>query len=129
MAHTLTRSSTVLTLPEHLLWTDEFAWRPVAQELRPSITGALIVDVMARQAGRPIELAGESNWITRADLLTLQSWASLPGEQFALVVRSEAARTVIFDHERGAIEAEPLVDYSTPASTDIYRLALRFIEV
>lgn len=128
--HTLTYSTTTLTLWPHLLWVNEFAWNPVAMSApRYSLTGALIVESAARQAGRPIELAGESAFVLRSDLLTLRSWAALPGQQFSLVVRGEAARTVIFDHAAGAIDASPLVDYSDPAASDYYRLALRFIQV
>lgn len=130
MWHTLTYLSTTLTLWRHLLWTNEFAWQPVAMSApRYSITGALIIESAARQAGRPIELAGDSAFILRSDLLTLRTWAAMPGQTFSLVVRGEPARTVIFDQQAGAIEATPLVDYSDPAASDYYRLALRFLEV
>jgi hypothetical protein len=46
-----------------------------------------------------------------------------------LVVRGEAARNVLFNHEAGAIDASPILDYSDPQSADLYRLTLRFIEV
>jgi hypothetical protein len=130
MAHSLTYLSTTLTLWPHLLWTNEFAWQPVAMTPpRYSITGALIVESAARQAGRPIELAGDSAFILRSELLTLRTWAALPGQTFSLVVRGEPARTVIFDQQAGAIDATPWIDYSDPAASDYYRLGLRFLEV
>ncbi len=130
MAHTLTFSGTTIVLPQHLLWTNEFAWLPVSMAApRYSVTGALLLESGLRQAGRPIELGGESGWVLRSTLLSLRDWAAVPGRQFALVVRDEPARTVRFDHAAGAIVADPVVEFSDPAPSDFYRLVLRFIEV
>jgi hypothetical protein len=130
MAHTLTYLSTTLTLPPHLLWANEFAWPSVAMSApRYSLTGALIVESAARLAGRPIELASDAAWMPRSNVLTLRTWAALPGQTFSLVLRDEPARTVIFDQQAGPIVAEPVVDYSDPAPGDFYRLGLRFLEV
>jgi hypothetical protein len=74
MAHTLTYSGTTIALPPHLLWVNEFDWLPVsASAPRYSITGALLRESGLRQAGRPIELSGESGWILRSDLLLLRA--------------------------------------------------------
>lgn len=130
MAHTLTYSTTTLQLPPHLLWVNEFDWLPVsAAAPRYSVTGALLMESGLRQAGRPIELAGESGWVLRSDLLLLRAWAAVPGRQFSLVVRDEAPRNVKFDHAGGALQATPVWDVSDPAPSDFYRLVLRFIEV
>ena len=67
--------------------------------------------------------------VLRSTLLSLRDWASVPGRQFALVIRDEPARTVRFDHAAGAIVADPVVEFSDPAPSDFYRLVLRFIEV
>lgn len=130
MAPTLSNGVTTLTLPRHLLWLNEFDWRPVAMSApRYSLTGALLLESQLRQAGRPIELGGESNWVLRSDLLTLASWAEQPDLQLSLVMRGEPARTVKFNHAAGAIEATPVVEFSDPAPGDYYRLVLRFLEV
>lgn len=127
--NTLTYGSTTLVLPVDLIWVDEFAWRPVLQQESYSLTGALQLEVGVRQAGRPITLQGEAQaaWISRADLLTLQAWAALPGQTFGLVVRSEASRTVYMDNAAGAVSAEPVIAYRTVDAADRYRnLVLRF---
>ncbi len=135
MTITLTKDGATLPLPDDLIWTDELTWSAVAQSTERSITGALLVDAMARNGGRPITLAGEGNsaWILRSDLLTLKSWAALPGQQFTLTVRGEVF-TVLFDHgtdeETRALAMSAVVDYSDPEATDYYcSLTLRFIEV
>jgi hypothetical protein len=123
---TLTRGATTLTLPD-LLWPDEFAWQAVEQTTIYTITGALIVQASAKQAGRPVTLQSGA-WFTRADLETLRTWAALPAESFTLVYRGTSL-TVAFDHARGAITPEPLFEVCDPDGTDHIRATLRFIEV
>lgn len=64
-----------LTLPQGLHWSDEFAWNAFSMLTEYSLTGSLVVDIAAKQAGRPITLTGDENftWITRADINALQA--------------------------------------------------------
>ena len=123
---TLTYLSTTLTLPDDLLWTDEFTWQPVEQRTEYSITGALILEAAAKQSGRAITLAGDdfSGWISRADLLTLRTWAALPAQEFTLVLLG-ATYTVGIT----SLEARSVAGYSDPAAGDFYVATLRLIEV
>lgn len=98
MAITLTYAGTTIDLSDRLDWTDEYAWSPVVQQVDYSVTGALIVGVAVKQAGRPITLDGEQTaaWISRQTCDTVAAWSALPGAQFTLVLRG-VARTVMFD--------------------------------
>lgn len=129
---TITRGATVLELPDDLLWSDEFDWHPVQQTTEYSTTGALIIDVGMRQAGRPITLEGDDStaWMRRSVCDQLRTWAALPGEVFALQLRG-VGRAVVFDHARGAFEARPLMHMADPSVTpDMYYVPrLRFLEV
>lgn len=127
---TLTYLSTTLTLPDDLLWTDEFAWTAVEQRTEYSITGALIVEASAKQSGRPITLASNENrgWMPRAALLTLKAWAALPAQAFTLVLNG-VTYTVAFDQARNAVEAAPLFALVGTDAGDDYLPTLRFIEV
>lgn len=49
---TLSDGTTTIELPPDLHWRDEFSWTPVEQSTEYSLTGALIVQSGARQAGR-----------------------------------------------------------------------------
>ena len=93
---TLTYQTTTLELPDRLIWTDEYHWSPVASEARWGTTGALILHVGKRQAGRPITLDGRDSraWLPREQVDRLKAWEALPGAQFELVVRGQA-RTVL----------------------------------
>ena len=56
---TLTRKDTnaVLELPDHLRWTDEHDWSPLAQASpQYSLGGAVIVQQGTMLAGRPVTL-------------------------------------------------------------------------
>lgn len=130
MATTLTYVATTITLPEDMLWPDEYAWRAVEQRQEYTITGALIVEAATKLSGRRITLAADSGyaWMTRATLDTLFAWSALPGQTFTLLHRG-VTRTVAFDHDAGAIDASQIIDYSDPDGADDYAVTLRFIQV
>lgn len=52
MSITLTYLGTTAQLGDRLIWSDEFAWSPVEQVTEPGTTGALMVHVGVRSAGR-----------------------------------------------------------------------------
>jgi hypothetical protein len=131
MAITLTYEGVTIALSDRLVWTDEFSWSPVVQATVYSTTGALLVDVGVRQAGRPITLEGieSAAWITRSVCDAIQAWVDLPGIELALQLRG-VARTVLFDHARGAFEARPLWHLADGEQSpqELLVPVLRFIE-
>lgn len=131
MATTLTKGVDALTLSDDLLWADEFAYEPVAARSGYSVGGALIVDTAAKLTGRSVVLESRENsgWVLRSDLLTLNAWRALPGQIFTLAYRGES-HTVVFDHERGAIEASIVgFEYAELDGSEYYRVTLRFLEI
>lgn len=69
MSITLSDGATTLALHPDLYWSDEHNWFPVEQTVQRTITGALIVSVATRLAGRPVTLQPEddrSAWTPRA---------------------------------------------------------------
>lgn len=127
MATTLAYGATTISMPDDFVWEDEFGWKPVEQRTRYTVTGALRLDSVAKQAGRRIVLGGEV-WLTRTVLGALYDASLLAGQQFTLTYRG-VAHTVVFDHEAGAIEAPPVVDYADPDPSDSHIVRLRFIKV
>lgn len=118
-----------LALPSDLIWTDEFKWNPVERATEYSVTGALVVDVGERLAGRPITLeSGDAGgWLPRSTLVSLYSMAGDP--DLAIVLTHADGRTFNVTFAEPPFEAEPVIDYDVPASGDWYRLTLRLIEV
>jgi len=129
---TLTYNGTTASLAQNLMWIDEFDWSPIQQSTSYSTTGALLVDVGTRQAGRPITLQGTDTaaWIPRSLCETLQAWAAIAGAQFTLTLR-DTPRTVLFDHDKGGFSAQPvwqLADGEQHAD-DLFLPTLRFMEI
>ena len=130
MTISLTNGSTTIDLPPDLVWPDEFTWQQVEQTAEYTTTGALVLDAFTKQAGRPITLQGSETfaWCQRGDLVTLRNWASQAGATFTLTLRG-LARTVVFNHDAGALEAEAILDYSDPIDDDPYAITIRFLEL
>lgn len=129
---TLTHNAATVTLPDALNWTDEYTWSPVQQSVIYTTTGVPHIEYGTKQAGRPITLEGseDTTWCTRALVDQLHAWAQTPGITFSLTLRG-TARTVIFDHERGALQGLPVLFFEdgSIASTDWYVPTLRFLEL
>lgn len=129
---TLTCNGNTLTLPADLLWADEYDWHPVQQQKTYTTTGALVLDIGTRLAGRPITLQGsdKSAWLSRAQCNTLRAWAALPAPAMTLLLRG-AVMDVAFDHERTAFEAQPVMQFADgdEVDDDWYVATLRLIEL
>ena len=120
-----------LTLHPDLKWTDENNWHPVEQTAERTITGALIVQIGTKVAGRPITLEPEddsSAWMLRSAVEQLRNWAAVPGLQMTLTLRG-VDRTVIFRHQDGGFDANPVIHYRDVESDDFYRCVVRLMEM
>ena len=127
---TLKLGGTLMPLPDRLIWTDEFNWSPVVKSPRNGSTGALIVHVGKRKAGRPFTLDGavSNAWITRAECDQLAAWAAIPDAKLELVLRG-IPRSVNFDND--GFTATPLwmlLDGEHDGQT-VYIPSFKFFEV
>jgi hypothetical protein len=127
-ATTIAYLSTTLTLAHPLLWTDEFGWERVRQTRVLTLTGAQNVYVKARQAGRPVTLAS-GGWVRHDQLVQLQAWRELPGAVLQVAPRGGTPMNCVFDHERGALEAEMVQPWAFPDAAELYRVTLRLFTV
>lgn len=129
---TLTYNATTATLSDRLQWVDEYDWSPVEQRTEYSTTGALLVDVGVKLAGRPITLQGSDTaaWISRTLCDSLKAWAALPGITLALTLRG-VSRNVMFDHAQKGFEAKPIWRLADGEITPdlLYLPTFRFLEI
>lgn len=126
---TLSDGTTTIELDDGLAWADEWAWQPVAQSAKRSITGALVVTQQTVTAGQPMTLAAEADdkgWITRAQLLQCRTWAATQGLVLTLTYRG-TAYSVIWRLQDGAIDARPVMPWLDDDLQDNYRATLRFM--
>jgi len=125
---TLTYNATVIDLPDDLLWVDEYRWSPVAPQETVTLDGALLVQAMAQQAGRPITLEGGSDyaWIKKNVLEALRVLEATPGAEMTLTIR-EDEYTVIFTGDR--LRADPVWPIADPDDDQPYAVTLYLREV
>lgn len=138
----MTLSLAGIELPEDLYWADEFtAWK-VGQVIRPSLTGALVVQESAMQAGRPVTLQstdeGGGRYVAPVTLDVLEALRAREelagGAAMALVLPTSGGGTrsmqVRWRRTDGpAIEARP-IRFQVPAeSGDFFLITLRLIQV
>lgn len=131
MSITLSDGATVIELHEDLYWSDENTWYPVEQSVQRTITGAMIVSVATRIAGRPITLEPEddsSAWMHRSVVDTLRNYAAVPGKVLTLTLRG-VPRSVMFRHQDGGFEAVPIIHYNDVDVADYYRCVVRLMEI
>lgn len=133
----LIRKLTNETVPleNGFLWSDEFTWKPIEQNQEYAVDGTLIVQEGKKKSGRPITLLSKTDkqgWVKRAALSKIQDWSALQNEQFTLIFEyphDTRQFNVIFNHQDGAIEAEPIRGVPTVSEGDYYRATFKFLEV
>ena len=120
-----------ITLPDNLHWQDEYRWTPVEQRREYSLTGALLIDEAAKQAGRPITLTTPDGggWTTRDTVEALR--ARLTTDQaMSLTLHDGRTFSVRWRHDKQPLVAEPLLPgLADPDANALYQLTLRLIEV
>lgn len=119
-----------IEIPEDVWWSDEFAWSDIEQATEYSVTGALIIDVGIRQAGRKITLQSNprGGWVPRSTVLDLQAQRGNPGGTYTLSLADGREYTVAHDHSR-SLEAEPVRPAADMAGITPYRITVPLIEV
>ena len=119
-----------IAVPRGMLWVDEFDWVPVERAVTYSLTGALLVDVAPRLAGRLITLAGEvdAGWLGRGVVAQLYALASATDATYTLTLADGRTFTVMFAPD-SPFEAKPVGRPELPTATNPYYATLRLIEV
>ncbi len=115
-----------ITLPNQLLWLDEFDWLPVAHSSERSLTGKLLIEEAPLIKGRPITLEGD--WATRDIVEQLYALAGQPGQSRTLDLHGRTF-TVMFRQSEQPISAVPIKPHDVPGPNDYYQITLRLTEV
>ncbi len=124
-----------VSLPNGLLWQDEFDWTPVVSSKSYTLTGSLVIESGLKQAGRPFTLSAskpDEGWVTRATSQTLLDWAAIPDRVFKLVFEypTDARQfTVRFDHSADSIKSTPVKGFPSHNAGDWFSVSLKLIGV
>jgi len=121
-----------ITLPDDLLWINEFEWNPVEQTTERSLTGALLIQEQIRLQGRPIVLTGgkEAGWVSRKTVMELQTLSSISDRVMTLTLPDMRQLKVIFDRSSGSpVSASPVLQEAYPTDNSYYHLSLKLMTV
>jgi hypothetical protein len=121
-----------VTLPDDLIWEDEFEWSEVDRHDSPEFTlgGAPIFEESPKTAGRPITLVAKNEfkgpiWLSRSTVLALQAKVNIQNHPMTLVMADNRTFTVRF---RGTgIKADAVYHVSYHIDTDPYYLTILLI--
>ena len=121
-----------ITLPDDLLWVNEFDWNPIEQSTERSLTGALMVQEQSLKFGRPLELSGglEAGWVARSTVVDLLALSSIANKVMTLTLPDLREYTVIFDRQSGSpVEAQQILPFAYPGDDYKYSLTIRLLTV
>jgi hypothetical protein len=124
-----------IVLPPDLQWDDEFNWTEIRQTVKPSLTGAQLVQMNAVLAGRKITLSGKLNGqvafatLQRTVVQALRTLeVSAMATPMTLTLSDGRVFSVIFRYDDGpAVEAGPLKFKDPPLPTDQYLVTIRLM--
>ena len=120
-----------IQLPVDLLWSDEWAASSVAQTVRRTLDGGLVVFYGELRAGWPITLESQpdAGWLTRAQVEAVALRAASPGGLYTLTLRGQAWQVMFRHHDAPAFDARPLVPIANPQAGDFYLATLKLMTV
>ena len=121
-----------LTLPEELIWQDEFDWDGIQASTKRTVQGKLIVSQQTAPsaAGRPITLTTDNAWIQRSDLEILQAWAQDMTKTMLLIMHNGVNYNVRFRHwEKPVLSGSPLIDIADHSADTWYILQLKLVVI
>ena len=124
-----------IQIPRGLRWDDEFGdeWSPVSRVAEYSISGALLVDVNVRQAGRPITLKSigeDQGHILKRTLQQLYDLAATPSDApMTLVLADGRTFEVAFAAGDNPITATPVGYPEVPGPDNRYTATVRLMEL
>jgi len=120
-----------LNLPSGLVWADQYASQAVAQTVKRTLAGSLVVFHAGHPAGREITLEStqDSGWLTRAQVEALALLAASPGASYVLHIHDETYQVMFRHHEPPALDARPLWAYDQPRASDFFLVTLKLMHL
>jgi hypothetical protein len=120
-----------VVLPDGLVWTDEFAAQAVAQTVRRTLDGSVVVFYGQHSGGLTITLESEpdAGWFTRTQVEALKLRSDSPGGVFTLELRDQTFQVMFRHQEPPAFEAKPLFNLAHPQPGDFYLATLKLMTV
>lgn len=113
-----------LNLTSDLLWTDEYNWSPVSQNIEILLTGTLFIEEDVQQTGRPITLVGGDTfgYVKKSVVDALKVMADTPDTVYTLTLNNGTTYPVKFVGER--FSAKMIAEHNNPDTNYYYTISL-----
>ena len=121
-----------VTLPDDLLWINEFNWNPIEQQANRSLSGALLVQEQTLLYGRSIILSGgqEVGWVKRSTVAEVLALNLVPNRVMVLTLPDNRQFSVIFDRQNGSpIQSQQVIPSAYSDDGYQYYLTLHLLTV
>ena len=120
-----------ITLPDDLLWVNEYQWNPVEQNIDRSLSGALLVQEQNKLYGRSVVLSGgtEAGWVSRSTVVALQALSEMANKIMTLTLPNNTQLSVIFDRDENPVEAQQIFPFAYPDDDCQYSIRIRLLTV
>jgi len=120
-----------LTLPDGLVWTDQYASQAVVQSVKRTLAGSLVVFHAGQPQGRLITLESsqDSGWLTRSQVEALALLAASPGAIHVLQIHGESYPVMFRHHQPPALDARHLWSYDAPRDSDYFLVTLKLMSL
>lgn len=131
MTTTLSDGTTTVTLEDDLDWMDEFSWSPIVQTVDLSVTGASLVQVGVRQAGRPITLQGDERraWVKFPIVQQLDAWSHIAGKVLTLVIRGVSRQVMFRHHDTPSFDAREIWGEVPTLASQNFAVTIKLMEI
>lgn len=112
------------------IWTDRYSCQTVEQTSKRTLGGRLVIFTGELVAGRRITLqaATDQGWLTRDQVAAVLALAAVPGAVYLLEFGSET-HNVVFDHEAGAVDMQPLLARTVDQQGDFFTGEIKLLTV
>jgi len=117
-----------LTLPNELIWIDEYSWHKVRVNEKISLSGVRNVfeSKLPSYSGRPITLESENSWLIKEDIDTLYSWTEELDKNMIITFHDVSSYTVRFRHsDQPVFEYEQVAVTAYSDANTLYKITIK----
>jgi len=99
-----------LSLPDQIIWADQYNFAPVAGQAVRTIAGGFAMFTQSMAAGQPVTLEARDGvaWLTQANVDTLMTMAAQAGTVFLLTLGALSFNVRFAHHTPPVVDFSPL---------------------
>lgn len=119
-----------IALSDELLWSDEFEEKGIAQTIKTTLSGGVVVySAKSNSRNITLESLSDQGWMIRDDVLQLQLIASQTNGVFTLSLRGVDYSVMFRHNEAPAFKATPVLHVASPSGGTYYTVSIKLLTV